>query len=161
MHDAPLVWEGKPSSWLILDTLIIATLLAAGIAAGLYWFNIRWELTYGIPLALWLLMLLPAWLQLKFIHYRLTEKTLYVQQGIRNRETDPIDLFRVLDAVSSEPLLLRLMNCGYVTVFSADVTRPKQRLMGVRFPLKVKDLIRSHAEKERRRHGVREISAQR
>lgn len=156
-----VLWQGKPSSWLLLGTFTLAVLLSSGLFFGLSFLPMDPILRAGSALGLFSLMIIPAWLQIQFIHYKLTSDTLYIQRGLLVRKTDPIDLFRVLDAVAEEPLFLRPFHVGSVMVYSADVTAPVQKLIGVRLPLHVKDMIRNQAASERKRHGVREISTQR
>lgn len=155
-----VLWEGKPSNWLLLDTFLLALLIGSAVGAGLYYFGLLWSIVLGVPVVIVFLMLFPAWLQLKFIRYTLTDDALTLQRGLRLREGDPIDMFRVLDAGSEEPLLLRLCNIGHVVVYSSDVTHKKCRLIGVRDPVALRTLIRQKAKEARTAHGVREVSMQ-
>lgn len=159
--DSKVLWQGKPSKTLLIFPFFIALFFSLTLAYGSYHFDLMWQITTFSPIFVFCLLFIPTYCQILFIRYTLTEETLYIQKGVINRNTDPIDMFRVLDATADEPLFLRPFNVGYVTVHSADVTSPKEKLIGVKAPLTVKDMIRNQAKAERKRIGVKEISAQR
>lgn len=154
------LWQGVPSNVLLVSTVLIMLCLSGALGCSLYYFGFRWEIVIGAASFLFLIAIFPAWLQLKFIHYRMTDTTLFIQRGFLNRKTDPVDLFRVLDVGTDEPLLMRLFGVGYVTVYSADTTHPIFKLIGVKDPLAVKELIRKHAAITRQQRGVREVAMQ-
>lgn len=160
MKDGDILWTARPSSLLLLGSAVWLSLIAAAIGFGLHKIGLEWVFVYTPPLVIWLLFILPAWLQLRFMRYTLSDKTLYVQKGILNRQTDPIDLFRVLDVTSDEPLWLRPWSLGSIMVYSADVTSPKQRVIGIKNPQALKDELRRLASQARTERGVREFSAQ-
>lgn len=159
--DSKVIWKGKPSKTLLIFPFFVSVFFSLALAYGSYKLNLIWQITAFLPIFAFCLLFIPTFIQILFIRYALTEETLYIQKGVINRNTDPIDMFRVLDATTDEPLFLRFFNVGYVTVHSADVTSPKEKLIGVKAPLTVKDMIRNQAKAERKRVGVKEISAQR
>lgn len=98
-----------------------------------------------------------TWLQRFNTRYRLTSQRLIVERGILSRQTDEIELFRVVDTKASESLAERIVNLGNITVTSADRTGSVliDKVPGARAK---REQIRNLSEKNKQERNTRVIS---
>jgi membrane protein YdbS with pleckstrin-like domain len=86
--------------------------------------------------------------------YKLTNERLMIEHGLFGRRTEEIDLFRVVDVAVSQSALARVAGHGDVRIMATDRSAPRKRLLSVRDPDGVKDLIRDAARREREARHV-------
>jgi hypothetical protein len=123
-----------------------------------------------IGLSVSLLILMAKLLKLRFENYELTEDRLCFNVGILTRSYDETMLFRIVDTTVELPILLRILGRGHIIVYSNDPSEessgvkssfatPDGRkgvyLSGIKSPKKIKKVIDSLVEKERRKFGIR------
>ena len=73
-----------------------------------------------IPLGLWLI----RWWTTRTTVYELTTQRLKIHRGILTRRLEEVELYRVKDYVLEQPLFLRLLGLGNLTLVSSDATTP-------------------------------------
>lgn len=186
------VWKGSPTRWMLIKQFFIfITMSILGIIALFTYFNkpiidsfellVSFQKLIGsfgsIPIyGIWIgvgisfLILVIKLLQLRFENYQITEDRLSFNVGILTRSYDETLLFRIVDTTVELPILLRILGCGHIIVYSNDPSEetsgikssfatPDGRkgvyLSGIRQPHKVKEILDSYIDKERRKVGIR------
>lgn len=123
---------------LIGIALIIGGSMLSGESLG------RWPLWIGLGIpGIWLLVLVGRVLYCRLARrYRLTNRRLFVEEGILIRTVNQTDMIRVNDVTVTQKLLDRVFNVGSVTVDSpSDPSHPKIMIMGIEDPHHVAELI--------------------
>ena len=87
--------------------------------------------------------------------YVLTTERLIIQMGLLGRKEEQIDLGRVKDIRLTQGFSDRVIGIGQIKVISTDASTPSFRLMGVKDPRKVRDLIWSAVNQRRSAMGIR------
>ena len=87
--------------------------------------------------------------------YVLTTQRLIIQMGLLGRKEEQIDLGRVKDIRLTQGLSDRMIGVGQIEVISTDPSTPSFRLMGIKDPRKVRDLIWSAVNQRRSAMGIR------
>lgn len=129
-----IIWEGNPSQWINIGVYIICTLLVI-----------------TIPYAIW------RWLVLRCFHYSVSDQRIRTSQGVFNKRTDSIELYRVKDVVLLQPFALRMFGLGNVELRTSDMTSPLLTLHAVPDPATLREKILLAAEARRDLKGVREL----
>jgi hypothetical protein len=97
------------------------------------------------------------WLSTRMLRYELTSERLHVSGGVLNRHTDEVELYRIKDYIVDEPFLLRVCGRGNLMLPTSDRSDSIVRLIAVRQPQDVCNLIRDAVERCRVAKGTREI----
>lgn len=130
-----ILWEGSPSSW-----------------QNFWW----WFSIVGIPVAIW------KHIVLKTTRITLTSQRLKIRSGFFNRVTEEIELYRVKDWTTSEPLFQRVLGFGSVTVVTSDRTTPEITYRWIKdtrgFTEKLRDAV--EAVRDRKRVRTLEVDEQ-
>lgn len=129
-----LLWTGSPSQLVNLGVFVLCTLFV-------------W-LIVPIFIAAW------KWLVVRNIRYELTTERLRVRHGVLNKELDEVELYRVRDYRLEQPLLLRLVGLGHVSVNTTDLTHPLVRLRAIHDSERVREQLRGAVEQCRVRKRV-------
>ena len=181
-----VVWEGRPSAWTLCGQVIkyFASALMAVVACVLVVVNLPDAkmpgfgsdegLVLGIialSFCLCVVFAVPLfwqWLRLKTTKFTLTTERFTYAFGVFSRQTENLELYRIKDFTVREPFWLRLVGFGYVDVVTSDMSdrtllerwpnkRSQAGVGAVRKPQDLAVMFRKYAERERQRHGVREI----
>ncbi len=150
--EAPL-WAGHTSQWVYFWFYGFCGLLAAGALAGIPFTGGLSAIGLVLPLGLWL----GRWFTNRATTYELTTQRLRITRGILNRRLDELELYRVKDYVLEQPLFLRLLGLGNLTLVSSDATTPTVALRAIRDAADVREKLRSAVQIERDRKRVREL----
>ena len=75
-----------------------------------------------IPVVLGLAYFGITWLKRVNSRYRLTSQRIIVERGIFSRQTDEIELYRVIDTKAYENFAERMVNLGNIDISSSDKT---------------------------------------
>lgn len=158
-----VVWSGKPSNWMGFPTYFFCLLLAAGIGAGVYFgapnLNLNKTIVpflYGLIAIPVLIMLFKRW-TLKSTSYRLTNQRFFVDEGILNRKSEELELYRVKDITVVRPFFLRIVGRGNIILHTSDKTNPTVVVKAIKNIDVVRDDIRNLVEHWRKEKGVREV----
>lgn len=163
-------WEGGPHPISLLGSLLTAIVIMVGT---LILFGTELVVTINgedrvysiVPALLGLAVILTlgvAWkyISLKMIKYIVTDEQIHVIGGVLNRRTDDLELYRVKDLIWEEPLLLRLVGAGNLTLITSDKSNMRVILMAIKGGGELKDSIRARVEELRDAKGVRELDIQ-
>ncbi len=155
--DETVLWRGSPTTWLGIGWYLLMLLLIVGLG-GLHYYLRAWPMSWTLAaMAVLLIPMIVVWAGLKTVSYELTQERLRCYRGILVRHVDELELYRVKDTAVMEPIWLRLVGCGHVTLMSSDLSSPQVQLRAVRSPRQVRELIRQRVEQVRQAKGVRAL----
>jgi uncharacterized membrane protein YdbT with pleckstrin-like domain len=132
-----VIWEGSPSQ---------VTNLGIYLLCGLLFF-----LVVPVFYAIW------RWIETRCFRYTVTDQRIRVTQGVFNKQTDSVELYRVKDVVLFEPFGLRLFRLGNIDLRTSDMSSPLLVLRAVPEPSALREKILLAAEARRDAKGVREM----
>ncbi len=147
------LWSGHTSQWVhfwyysLCVLLVAAALGAAPFTAGLS------AIGLVVPLAIFGI----RWWTNRATSYVLTNQRLRITRGILNRRLDEIELYRVKDYVMEQPLLLRMLGLGNLTLLTSDATTPSLCIPAIANVEAVREKLRTAVQHERDRKRVREL----
>ncbi len=147
------LWTGHPSQWVHFWFYLFCILLAVGAGAAAPWTAGLSAVAIVIPAILWIV----RWWATRTTVYQLTTQRLRIRRGILTRRLDELELYRVKDYVLEQPLLLRLVGLGNLTLVSSDATTPTVILQAIAGAEGVRELLRNAVQTERDRKRVREL----
>jgi len=145
------LWKGHTSQWVhfwyYLFCLILATAAIGGIpfTAGLS------AIGLVVPFFMWII----RWWMTKCTSYELTTQRLRISTGILNKHLDELELFRVKDYSMTQPLFLRLMGLGNLTMITSDASTPTVEMKAIAGVEDVREKLRNVVQAERDRKRVR------
>jgi len=157
------LWQGSPSSTLLIGhiagivfVLIAIPLLARFFASGMQVDKAGEMKAFGwwataILVAIQLIALLVAWIQLRGTMYRVSNQRVIVEQGVFSKTVDEIDLRYIDDSAFTQTLADRILGIGSVTLISTDKSSPRYVLRSIKNPRDVRELIRAEAYKNSQR----------
>lgn len=147
------LWTGHPSQWVHFWFYLFCILVAIGAAVPAPWTSGVSALVLVIPVVLWII----RWWMTRTTVYELTSQRLRIRSGILTRRLDELELYRVKDYVLEQPLLLRLVGLGNLTLLTSDATTPTVILRAIARVEEVRELLRNAVQTERDRKRVREL----
>ena len=161
------VWQGRPSTWTLLDRIVEPFVLAVGtivllaVASPHLPQDIAKMATVvgcGVVLVVGLLFAWQ-WVQLKTTSWTLTTERLCWKKGVFSRTIQNLELYRIKDVSLRKPFLLRLVRRGYVDFVTSDQTekRDHQHLGAIARPEDLHVMLRKYVERQRQLKGVREV----
>src|ERR1051326_7190403 len=161
------VWRGTSSQWINFGRYTISVLLAGAIALIFAIMRSRGpEELRNFSAYILIALLVPifmAWwryLQTKNKIYELTNERLKTSQGVLNRVTDTLELYRVKDLKTQQPFLYRLAGVENIHLDTSDIETPVVLITAIRSRVGVADKIRNQVETIRAQKGVREIDVE-
>lgn len=132
-----IIWQGHPSHVKYLGTFILCGLT--------FW------LVVPIFIALF------KWLENRCFTYELTNQRLRTKQGIFNKKTDEIELYRIKDMSIVEPFGLRMFSLGNIVLLTSDKSTPELIIEAVPHAEELQQQIRDQVEALRDTKRVREV----
>ena len=156
------VWRGSPSQWMNLGRLLFCVLLSGLIVAI---FLVAASISRFGPFILLLLvapifMALARYLQTKSRSYELTTERLKTTEGVFNKVTETLELYRVKDLETRQPFLYRLVGLENVQLNTSDASSPVVLIEAVPSTVALADKARNQVEAIRAQKGVREIDVE-
>tara|TARA_B100001173_G_C15845815_1_gene486641 strand:- start:275 stop:673 length:399 start_codon:yes stop_codon:yes gene_type:complete len=98
-----------------------------------------------------------AYLNTRFTKYELNSERLKIKKGILSQNIEETELYRVKDYSIFKPFFLRLFGLGHLVLTTSDKNNKYVRLLAIKDVEKIKDIIREHVEKSRKRTGTKEV----
>ena len=165
----------KPSILAGVGSLIVGFLLASigTLFAKQIWrffYEIYIGIYYGDPLfplkeshvviALWAIcLIIPICkiIGLANTKFDITPRRVYYYHGVLNRRVDQLEIARIRDLSTSEPLLLRLFGLGNLILLTADRTHPQQLIPGIKDVHGMRERVHDLSVAERQRTGYQEM----
>ena len=86
-----------------------------------------------------------AYARLRGVRYRLTNQRLTVESGLFSKRVDDIDLRTLQDVTLEQSAMERVLSVGRLVIVSADHSRPRLVLIGIRDPRDVRERVRASA----------------
>ena len=80
-----------------------------------------------------------------------------MRTGVLNKRVDELELYRVKDYAMEQPLMLRLVGLGNVTMVTSDASTPTVAMRAIPGAEQVREKLRSAVQAERDRKRVREL----
>ncbi len=93
----------------------------------------------------------------KNIKYTLTSERLQTHTGVFSKQTNDLELYRVIDTRLEEPFLLRLFGLGNIVLITADSSSPALSIIAIKDASKLRNNIRNLVESRRDAKKVREF----
>ncbi len=153
-HPAEIsLWKGHTSQWVYFWTYAACVVLAVAALAGIPFTGGLSAIGLVIPVIWWLI----RWWANRTLTYELTSQRLRITRGILNRRLDELELYRVKDYVMDQPLFLRLLGLGNITLVSSDASTPTVVLRAISGVEAVREKLRTVVQTERDRKRVREL----
>ncbi len=158
------IWRGSSSQWKNFGRYCLCALLGAVIVA-IFLFVTKLsslELARFSPFILLILvapifMALARYLQTKSRTYELTTERLKTTQGMFNKVTETLELYRVKDIETRQPFLHRLVGLENVQLNTSDASSSVVLIEAVPSGLGLADKVRNQVEAVRTQKGVREV----
>ena len=99
-------------------------------------------------------------LPLSFTRYRLVKNKdnawckIFSEVGLLSTSFDEINLYRIRDIALDQTLGDKIFGTGTITLHSNDIEHPTFMLMHIAEPYKVRNMLSSMIEEQRKLHGV-------
>jgi uncharacterized membrane protein YdbT with pleckstrin-like domain len=134
------VWRGTSSQWKNFGTYLLC---------GLFCWLI-------VPI----FIALARYLQTKNKIYELTTERLKITEGVFSKLTDTLELYRVKDLETRQPILYRMFGVENVQLNTSDTSSPFIFIEAIPTNIALGDKIRNQVEAIRAQKGVREIDVE-
>jgi uncharacterized membrane protein YdbT with pleckstrin-like domain len=134
------VWRGTSSQWKNAGLYILC---------GLFCWLI-------VPI----FIALARYLQTKNKIYELTTERLKITEGVFNKVTDTLELYRVKDITTRQPFLYRMFHIENIAVNTSDASSPFILVEAIPSIVGFADKMRNQVEAVRMQKGVREIDVE-
>ena len=104
-------------------------------------------------------IIIPIWVYLitRFTNYELNSERLIVKKGILSQNIEETELYRVKDYSIFKPFFLRIFGLGNLVLTTSDKNNKYVRLFAIKDIEEIKNMIRTHVEKSRKRTGTKEV----
>lgn len=133
------IWSGTPSQIVNLGTYVLCGLLCLTLVL----------IPVAIVIAVW------KYLTVRAQKFELTSERLKAHRGVLSRQTEEIELYRVVDTRFDQPFFLRLFGLGNVVLFTTDSTTRVAIINAVQNAEALREQVRQLVEKRREQKGVR------
>jgi len=147
------LWKGHTSQWVHFWYYFFCILLAGAAIGGIPFTLGMSAIGLIVPLVMWII----RWWITKCTAYELTTQRLKISSGILNRKLDELELFRVKDYAMDQPLFLRLLGLGNLTMVTSDASTPTIAIKAIAQVEAVREMLRTAVQVERDRKRVREL----
>ena len=105
-----------------------------------------------------LTFLVIRYIMLVNVKWLVEEETLCRIKGIFSKETDYVEMYRIIDYKESQSFLQRMMGVKTITVYSTDRSDAVTNIVGVSADLDLIGIIRSNVEKCKKGKRIYEIT---
>jgi membrane protein YdbS with pleckstrin-like domain len=152
-HGEQMVWKGSSSQLLNSGHFAIAIIV---ITASV-WASLHFENNYILFAALAATLYgLYKFLVVNAESYTITNQRIIYREGLLNRTTSEIELYRVKDVHLKEPLQLRVFGLGNISLISSQRAAQIFELKAIRNAVEIREQLRHLVEKRRNEKGVGE-----
>jgi len=152
-QEEQIVWRGTSSQ--LLNFRYYAPILV--IIAAAVWSAARFGNNYLLlPGLIALLYGIYRFLLTRSASYTITNQRIIRRQGLFNRSTFEIELYRVKDVHQYEPLQLRLFRLGNISLISSQRSTQIFELTAIKDAASVREQLRHLVERRRNEKGVGE-----
>ncbi|MCM8540118.1 MAG: PH domain-containing protein [Lentisphaeraceae bacterium] len=159
MSEEETIFTQSPSQILNIKSFV-STLFACAAIIVMYVllkekFTLQW---YTLLLCL-LPILVCVWkyLQVKCMKFELTSERLKVIDGVLNRSTEEIELYRIKDTSFEEPFYFRIFGLGNIKIYTSDRSLPELNITALPKGKEFREKLRDLVEDIRAKKNVREV----
>lgn len=93
-------------------------------------------------------------LPISFTKYTLRDDKLLIETGLFNLRRDEVKLYRILDFEVLRPLGQRIFGVGTLSIHSSDRSMQDFRILKIKHPVEVEELISEWVEKDRKARHI-------
>ena len=141
----------------IVNELLLMLLTAAGfMAAGLEGSEYS-DLMFMLS-SFCLILLTYKLIYLRKMEFRISGEQLISEHGVFTRNSDYIELYRVVDFREHRSFFQQVFGLKTVSIYSGDRTTPRLDIIGVNDRMELVAYIRERVEYNKRRKGIYEIT---
>jgi membrane protein YdbS with pleckstrin-like domain len=161
-----IVWRGNPSQWKNAGHFALYAIVALIIICVVLVSTHLFPQTVPLNHLLLVLLILPLFaaakrfLTTRSIVYELTTERLKTSEGVFNKVTDTLELYRVKDIEIRQPFFLRMAGLEDVHLQTSDASSPAVIVSAVPHAVAFGDKTRNQVEAIRAQKGVREIDVE-
>ena len=137
IEDEEKVWSGTPSQLVNIKCYLLC---------GLFFWTV-------LPV----FVMYWKYLTTKNTKFEITSQRLLVKQGVFNKITEQIELYRVKDIHLDEPIFMRIFGLGNIRLDTSDKEFSEELLPAMNNAVELKDTIRNLVEALRVKRNVREM----
>lgn len=148
-----IVWKGKSSQILNLKYYVLALIVAAACTWAAIHFNNNLILLGWVAAVVYALCYFVI---LNSASYTLTNQRIIRRQGVLNRTTYEIELYRVKDVHLFEPLQLRIFGLGNISLISSQRSTQMFDIEAIGHASELREQLRHLVERRRNEKGVGE-----
>lgn len=94
------------------------------------------------------------WFPFSFTKYQLSNDRLYSQKGLLNTKYDEVLLYRIVDITLQRSLAQKIFGTGTIILACRADTESEVRLINIKNPIQVKDLLSEDIEQSRHSRRV-------
>lgn len=94
-------------------------------------------------------------LPISFTKYYLKNNRIYSQTGLLSTKENEVLLYRILDFKLERTLRNRIFGVGTITLYTCDKTDSELKLLNIKNPKKVRDMLSDMVENERRSLNIK------
>jgi membrane protein YdbS with pleckstrin-like domain len=153
--DTEIYFEGRPSMAAMAGRFLIAgILIAVAVAIG-----VEFKKNAGPIIGLVLGGLALLWLMIRIVvfkstFYRVTSDRIEFEDGVFSKNTDNLDLYRIVDLTLHRSFLDRIFGIGSIELVTTDATQPKCELFKIKGAQRIYDILKKASLTADRRRGV-------
>lgn len=144
-----VVWQGRPSLYLVRSRLGIATLVFLAGLAGVWFLPAEWTWVGWVVVLASGVAALYAYLGHWSVYYVVTSDKVYLKDGLVNFSVDTVRLDRIQNATLSQSVLQRLVSCGDIDIATAGEDSEPLVFESVPDPARVNGLLTDELPGER------------
>lgn len=137
IENEEILWSGTPSQLINIKCYTLC---------GLFFWTI-------LPL----FVMYWRYLKTRNTKFEITSQRLIIKEGVFNKKTEQIELYRVKDIHLEEPLLMRIFGLGNIRLDTSDKEFSEELLPAMKDAAWLKDKIRDTVEALRVKRNVREM----
>lgn len=137
MSEETTIWEGTPSQYTNIKCYVLCGLFSWMV---LPLFFIYWQ-----------------YLKTKNTKFKITTERLIIAEGVFNKKTEQIELYRVKDIHLEEPFVMRIFGLGNIHLDTSDQETSEEIIPAMKNALELKEKIRHIVEDLRVERNVREV----
>jgi membrane protein YdbS with pleckstrin-like domain len=150
-HPSQIINFGAYAACLLLLLLLIPAFYFARQAAHSQYILI----SLGVIMAIALAFFLIKWIITRARVYQVTTERIKITDGVFNRKTEEVELYRVRDYKLTEPFWLRMFGLGNIVISTTDNSSPTVVLQAVRNANGRREELRKYVELCRDKKRVR------
>lgn len=153
--DTETHFEGSPSLAALAGSFVITAIaLGVAVAVGVHLKNdYGWQMGLAVG-AIALLWLLVRIIILKSTFYRVTSDRIELEEGVFNKDTNNVDLHRIVDLSLRRSLWDRIVGIGTIELITTDATQPRCAICKIRGAQRLYDILKKATLTADRRRGV-------